>query len=44
MNNKYYKFNTDKNELSEFNNNEFYEKYTDFDTYKWRYPHLQSLK
>ncbi len=44
MNNKYYKFNTDKNELSEFNNNEFYEKYTDFDTYKWHYPHLQSLK
>lgn len=44
MNNKYYIFNTETNELSKLDNNEFYEKYTDFDTYKWHYPHLQSLK
>lgn len=44
MSNKYYIFNTENNELSELDNDKFYEKYADCDTYKWHYPHLQSLK
>lgn len=41
MNNKYYKYNTENDELSVFGNDEFYGNFTDYDTYKWYYPHLQ---
>lgn len=41
MNNKYYKYNTENDELSVFGNDEFYDNFTDYNTYKWYYPHLK---
>lgn len=43
MNNKYYVYNTENDELSKLSNDEFYSKYADYDTYKWYYPHRRFL-